>query len=1259
MNNEQLISKLESSILWTNLKSKDDPDLQIQTASQFRDILLSGCTTVSEYNYVLSSILDEKIKTCVFSTLPHEIIGGILLISELILYIICKFEELLEFFSRYGTYLTEILLKCNSHGSISVVALCCTTLGQLVPLSHNYSRRIVESHISQCIKWISTSYNKQTCCEQHKIAGVWLLCEYAQTVPILFNVHINEIIVTIVSGIRDKSETVRIGSCRVLNECLQLISKRPHREQTSLSSRIVTDGYQGLLNYHSSNVGVKHGSLLTFQCVLNYCIKNKVIISTIDFDKLCKLTLAEKDNRKPMIKLSVIKLLPLFAQYQTNKFINNFLDQSLSYLIQTLKDTNSRAIHSGSKEYIKNFRNESFKSIGKISIIVGTKMIRSKKSELDQRKALKTLGRMLSATKNQSQLTKIIKIINESFILAKNRKKENKPYEKYIKYPLKCLLMLSNALNNEISLFFNNEKNIIQNIFDLGLSKSILKCIQNIYQNVYSYQPLIQDKLSRMVWMLLLYNINPPKHQQNNGINHSDEESKHQQNNDHHHNIHDHSDGNEDNIHDIHTNDIMDINMNINHNMHMHMNINHNIDDDDEYNKNIMYYHYKYNTTTFNIQRQQCITNNQYINKYNTNEEIPPFVSPPIINIKTQIKSHGGPSINPVLGPRKPSDYTDYNNEYSHGSLNNLHSPHNVVYNMSEQQRRRNSSVHHNDNNHQNQDINLNITEFQDKELRNPKLIQLALETMSKFNLHDVNINLLHFVRETVLFYCNHTNINIRKQAGITCCILLSRIIQQMEKEKDHLKLHWIEMNNTHSIKPQIIEQNNSIPTPSNINNIYGDKSVTTTPQNQPFYTSPLWAMSYPSLPFVDPPNTTNTNTNNDNMNMNNNMSLHIPTNMYINDNILSEIKDDDEIIITSSYNNNNNNNNEYDNNKCDGLHMQLSGQHQHESSIIMHILAKLLSLAIADVEIEVREQLLLSLLENKLFYTYLSQQQLLPSLFIALNDEYFGVREIALKLLGILATYNPAHIMPFIRKNLLELLTYLDNRTLLSIEQQKEDINHRQQTAELIGDLIESASTETMKPYVNRIMIVLLRQLKLGDNIFVEISILRTIGKLAKVAQQSLIQYFNRFLPILVSTLSKTSESIKSSNINKLQSVALINKKCVALQTLGQVIESTGLVIQPYLLYKKLLKIILDSLKSDQHLTIRREAIQVLGIIGALDPHIHKQNLKQIEIQEKLEKKLNRNKNKIANLISKNKIKITLNTDNINEDEFYDEEES
>ncbi len=67
------------------------------------------------------------------------------------------------------------------------------------------------------------------------------------------------------------------------------------------------------------------------------------------------------------------------------------------------------------------------------------------------------------------------------------------------------------------------------------------------------------------------------------------------------------------------------------------------------------------------------------------------------------------------------------------------------------------------------------------------------------------------------------------------------------------------------------------------------------------------------------------------------NMSIHIPSNMYTNDNTLSEIKDDGESILTSRLNGSNG---------CDGLYMQLSEQHKHEGSIIMRILCKLLSSA-------------------------------------------------------------------------------------------------------------------------------------------------------------------------------------------------------------------------------------------------------------------------------------------------------------------------
>ncbi len=59
-----------------------------------------------------------------------------------------------------------------------------------------------------------------------------------------------------------------------------------------------------------------------------------------------------------------------------------------------------------------------------------------------------------------------------------------------------------------------------------------------------------------------------------------------------------------------------------------------------------------------------------------------------------------------------------------------------------------------------------------------------------------------------------------------------------------------------------------------------------------------------------------------------------------------------------------------------------------------------------------------------------------------------------------------------------------------------------------------------------------------------------------------------------------------------------------VALRTLGQVIESTGAVIEPYIKYPKLLPTVLSSLKGEQSWAVRREVHKVLGILGALDPH-------------------------------------------------------
>ena len=87
LNIESFVQYLDNQQhLWNDLKHRDDPDKQISAAKQLKALLLSFSTSIStekEWETILTAI-DERIKKDVLSTLPHEIIGGILLISELI-----------------------------------------------------------------------------------------------------------------------------------------------------------------------------------------------------------------------------------------------------------------------------------------------------------------------------------------------------------------------------------------------------------------------------------------------------------------------------------------------------------------------------------------------------------------------------------------------------------------------------------------------------------------------------------------------------------------------------------------------------------------------------------------------------------------------------------------------------------------------------------------------------------------------------------------------------------------------------------------------------------------------------------------------------------------------------------------------------------------------------------------------------------------------------------------------------------------------
>lgn len=57
-------------------------------------------------------------------------------------------------------------------------------------------------------------------------------------------------------------------------------------------------------------------------------------------------------------------------------------------------------------------------------------------------------------------------------------------------------------------------------------------------------------------------------------------------------------------------------------------------------------------------------------------------------------------------------------------------------------------------------------------------------------------------------------------------------------------------------------------------------------------------------------------------------------------------------------------------------------------------------------------------------FDPHLAQAENLSALFVAMNDEVFEIRELAICIIGRLSSKNPAYVMPSLRKTLIQVYT-------------------------------------------------------------------------------------------------------------------------------------------------------------------------------------------------------------------------------------------
>lgn len=269
-----------------------------------------------------------------------------------------------------------------------------------------------------------------------------------------------------------------------------------------------------------------------------------------------------------------------------------------------------------------------------------------------------------------------------------------------------------------------------------------------------------------------------------------------------------------------------------------------------------------------------------------------------------------------------------------------------------------------------------------------------------------------------------------------------------------------------------------------------------------------------------------------------------------------------------------------------------LTHQSNTVTETVADVLGKLLIVGMTDTNSDVRFSVLASL--DDTFDMHLAQAESLSALFVALNDEVFEIRELAMCTIGRLSTLNPAYVMPSLRKTLVQLLTELEHSGTG---------RNKEQSARMLDHLVVNAP-RLIRPYMEPILKVLVPKLRESKpNPGVVLSVLRAIGDLAEVAGggAEMQQWMPELLAILLEMLGDASAP---------------EKRGVALWTLGQLVGATGHVVKPYNQYPNLLDVLIHFLKTEQQPVVRRETIRVLGLLGALDPFKHKINRGQIESQ-------------------------------------------
>ncbi|TPX74745.1 adenosylmethionine---8-amino-7-oxononanoate transaminase [Chytriomyces confervae] len=250
-----------------------------------------------------------------------------------------------------------------------------------------------------------------------------------------------------------------------------------------------------------------------------------------------------------------------------------------------------------------------------------------------------------------------------------------------------------------------------------------------------------------------------------------------------------------------------------------------------------------------------------------------------------------------------------------------------------------------------------------------------------------------------------------------------------------------------------------------------------------------------------------------------------------------------------------------------------------YADKLVNGVFERLLVVGITDLDYRIRRAII-SALDAKLDRR-LAQPNNIQSVFAALNDEDFQIREFAIVVIGRLSLRCPAGVMPLLRQAFIQFLTEIQYS---GVSLQTEE------SAKLLAGLIAS-SHHLVKPYVPSILKVILPKTK-DNNPNIASKMIMAVCELSRFGNTDLMPYMDEILEILIHAIKDQASSVRRE---------------AALRTLGQLATNVGIAVEPYRKYPELLSLLMAKIKTEQSAVLRRETVNVIGLLGALDPYRHR----------------------------------------------------